>query len=375
MRFTYPVNLSLCLRDMGKFIKSNFSGECTVLAVFIVVQVSGCAPATKVTQADGLTITQETGTKHESIPEELRHLDLLNRVAWPIRANNAGLCKEHVKESYGLTLIKRETIPKNNRATWQKVFDSKGRVFVLNVVEGSPAWHSGLRRGDTILKDYENKGYRILQFRRIKDKREVMIKPLPICEYNIEYRDDDTLNAFTDGKNIYITKGLIQFVDNNTELATVIAHELAHNIEWNCQQRVGSYFPIIPTTVRTATNKRLLEIIKKIFEKVFIGAVTNEIQDRLFDIHSPNSNKYCESEADYIGLYLLARAGFNTADAVIFWKRLIGKKPKIIEYAKTHPTPEERVTRLVETHREIQQKLKIHSKTSLIPERKSYLRY
>ena len=375
VEFAYLVNLNLDLHDMGNLKKSNFSGAYTVFAILTTVQVAGCAPTTEVTQADGVAIAQETGTKHEAILEELSHLDLLNRVAWPIRAKNAELCKEHVKESYGLTLIKRETLPKNDRPAWQKVFNSKGRILVLNVVKGSPAWYAGLRRGDTILNDYENKGYRILEFRRTKHKREVMIKPFPICNFNIEYREEDTLNASTDGNNIYITKGLIQFVNNNTELATVIAHELAHNIEWNCIKRAGNYFPIIPATVRTATNKRLLGIIKNFIEQLLIGTVADEVRDRLFDIDNPSSNKNCESDADYIGLYLMARAGFNTNDAIIFWKRLTGEKPKIIEYAESHPTPAERVTRLVETHGEIQQKLKIQPRASLLPERKIYLRY
>ena len=119
----------------------------------------------------------------------------------------------------------------------------------------------------------------------------------------------------------------------------------------------------------------MLENIKEFIKQLFIGIAAKEVQDRLYDIDNPSSNQDCESEADYIGLYLMARAGFNTADAVIFWKRLTGEKPKIIEYAKTHPTPEERVTRLAETHGEIQQKLKIQPKATLLPERKLYLRY
>ena len=210
---------------------SNYSGACTVFAILTVVQVAGCAPTTKVTSGDRAAIAQETSTEHKVIMEELSDLDLLNRVAWPILAMNAELCQENVEESYGLTLADRETLSDHYRPVWQNMFDSMGTVFVLNVVEGSPAWYAGLRRGDTILKDNESNGYRILQYRRTKRKQKVTIKPLSICNYNIEYKNEDSLNAFTDGNNIYVTRGVIGFVNNNTELATVIAHELAHNID------------------------------------------------------------------------------------------------------------------------------------------------
>ena len=367
---------------MRKFT-NNYSVVCTVFAILTVVQAAGCAPTTKFTSGERAAIAEETITEHKVIIEELNNLDLLNRVAWPILAMNAGLCQENVEESYGLTLAIRETLPKHYRKVWQEMFDSKGMVFVLNVVEGSPAWNAGLRRGDTILKDNENNGYRTLQFRRTKRKQKVTIKPLSICNYNIEYKNEASLNAFTDGNNIYVTRGVIEFVDNNTELATVIAHELAHNIEWDCKNRGGNYLPIVSATLR---NKRLVEIIKKIIKQLFVGVVTKEVQDVLSDVDSEsgkieeilNSETYnqdCESEADYIGLYLMARADFDTVGAVNFWKRLTYEKTKIIDYAKTHPTPSERVTRILETHAEIQRKLKIQPRSTLLPERKSNLRY
>ena len=64
-----------------------------------------------------------------------------------------------------------------------------------------------------------------------------------------------------------------------------------------------------------------------------------------------------EREADYVGVYLLARAGRSTAKAPNFWRRMAQEDPHSIKFASTHPTSAERFVRLEQASHEIEQKL------------------
>ena len=64
-----------------------------------------------------------------------------------------------------------------------------------------------------------------------------------------------------------------------------------------------------------------------------------------------------EREADYVGVYLLARAGRPTAKAPNFWRRMAQEDPRSIKFASTHPTSAERFVRLEQASREIEQKV------------------
>ena len=50
-----------------------------------------------------------------------------------------------------------------------------------------------------------------------------------VCDYPVLLGDDDALNAYADGNNIIITRGMMRFLESDRELALVIGHELAHN--------------------------------------------------------------------------------------------------------------------------------------------------
>ena len=63
-----------------------------------------------------------------------------------------------------------------------------------------------------------------------------------------------------------------------------------------------------------------------------------------------------ESEADYVGMYYLNRAGYSDDNVEDFWRRLSTINPKSITHAKTHPTLPDRYLRIAATREEIRQK-------------------
>jgi predicted Zn-dependent protease len=65
-----------------------------------------------------------------------------------------------------------------------------------------------------------------------------------------------------------------------------------------------------------------------------------------------------ETEADYWGMYLLIRAGYDGARAIDFWKRYEAKTNKGILADGTHPGAKERVAFVENTLREIRERQK-----------------
>eukprot|EP01125_Pyxidicula_operculata_P001077 TRINITY_DN1095_c0_g1_i1.p2 TRINITY_DN1095_c0_g1~~TRINITY_DN1095_c0_g1_i1.p2 ORF type:complete len:135 (+),score=10.24 TRINITY_DN1095_c0_g1_i1:783-1187(+) len=68
-------------------------------------------------------------------------------------------------------------------------------------------------------------------------------------------------------------------------------------------------------------------------------------QKRLNTTHT----KTMENEADFIGLFLMARACYNPEYAVQFWERMYEYDPHVKEDRTTHPNHETRINNLKET--------------------------
>jgi hypothetical protein len=56
------------------------------------------------------------------------------------------------------------------------------------------------------------------------------IAPRPVCPSRVHLARSDQLNAYSDGRRVLLTTGLLARMSGDDELAFVIAHELAHNI-------------------------------------------------------------------------------------------------------------------------------------------------
>ena len=63
-----------------------------------------------------------------------------------------------------------------------------------------------------------------------------------------------------------------------------------------------------------------------------------------------------EREADYVSMYLLANAGFDTADRASLWRNLADELTYTMTGLTTHPHSPERYVLLTQTHEEIEAK-------------------
>ncbi len=157
-------------------------------------------------------------------------------------------------------------------------------------------------------------------------------------EWEFIVLESSTANAFClPGGKVAVYSGLFSFTANEAELACVVAHEIGHAIarhggermSWAQLQSLGAW--TLSTTMQNST-------INSIY-----GLGTN------LGVMLPFSRSN-ESEADAIGLTLMARAGYDPKASITFWQKFGAGQPssKIEQWMSTHPSGNTRIKDLQE---------------------------
>ena len=166
-----------------------------------------------------------------------------------------------------------------------------------------------------------------------------------VCAFDLVAARGDELNAWADGTNVTVTSGMLRFLADGDELAVVLAHEIAHNALRHVQaQQKDVSMGGQPSAVGDTTAAQGVDMSGDLAKT---GATVGST------VHSAD----VESEADYLGMYLLARARRPIAPMGSFWRRMTQENPVGMTYASAHPTTPERFVRLENMSREIQQKI------------------
>jgi predicted Zn-dependent protease len=177
------------------------------------------------------------------------------------------------------------------------------------------------------------------------------------CLFDINIPERGNLNAFADGKNIYITPSMVDFLGDDNELAVVLGHEYAHNI----MQHVGS---MQQNAMVGGIAGLLLDSLAK-----SQGMNTGNTFSKLgANVAAMQYSQDFEREADYVGLYIVAVAGYDIGKGPGIWRRMSIMYPENIYSAQTHPANAERFVAMNKTIKEIQNKQA--NKLPLIPENK-----
>ncbi len=156
-------------------------------------------------------------------------------------------------------------------------------------------------------------------------------------EFNL-FQADTVINAFCmPGGKIGVYSGLIPVAQDESGLAVVIGHEVAHALANHGGERMSQL--LLAQLGGIALSKAVKEQPEKTQELVLLayGVGAN------IGVILPYSRRH-ESEADRIGLILMARAGYDPREAIPFWERMNqqgGARPP--EFLSTHPAPERRM--------------------------------
>lgn len=162
-------------------------------------------------------------------------------------------------------------------------------------------------------------------------------------DYKWEYKliESEQVNAWCmPGGKIAFYTGILPIAANETGVAAIMGHEVAHALANHGQQRMSaSYIQqglAVAGNVALANDQQALGIFNQSY-----GVVSN-VAGML-----PFSRSH-ETEADKIGLYLMAVAGYNPDEASVLWERMKansgGEAPP--EFMSTHPSNDSRIENL-----------------------------
>jgi predicted Zn-dependent protease len=186
-----------------------------------------------------------------------------------------------------------------------------GRTAYAELLSEAPVLRSG--------RDFE-------QVQRVSRRiaEAVQIEPLQreinlhVADYPFEWEycviESPQVNAFClPGGKIGVFTGLLRIVQNDDQLAAVLAHEVAHAVAHHASERIA----------RAQTGYRGLFAL--------------------------SFNREQESEADHIGVFLMTFADYDPQNAVEFWKemeRVRSSRPQLPEIISDHPSDQRRISQL-----------------------------
>jgi len=153
--------------------------------------------------------------------------------------------------------------------------------------------------------------------------------------------DDETANAWVmPGGKAAVYTGILPFTQDETGLAVVLGHEVGHALANHGNERMSQ--ELLANMGGTALSVALSsqpQVTQELAMAAF-GAGAS------IGVLLPYS-RLQESEADHIGLILMARAGYDPREALPFWQRMNaspGSRPP--ELLSTHPAPETRIANI-----------------------------
>jgi predicted Zn-dependent protease len=160
----------------------------------------------------------------------------------------------------------------------------------------------------------------------------------------IKVVDSDDVNAIAlPGGFFYVNAGLILLADNEAELAGVLAHEIAHVAACH--------------VARENTRKQLMNLaaIPLVFVGGGIGYAVRDIVAMAVPISLLKFSRSFETEADFLGLEYVYKAGYDPHAFITFFERVQAmEKNKPGTLGKAFDTHPQTGGRLVKSQREIQ---------------------
>jgi predicted Zn-dependent protease len=163
-------------------------------------------------------------------------------------------------------------------------------------------------------------------------------------DYRWEYRLvlDDQVNAWCmPGGKIVVYTGILPVAGTEAGLATVMGHEVSHALLNHGQQRMSA---------------SMLQQLGAAGLGMLTGGQARESRDLAMTVYGAGSELFGilpfsrehESEADRVGLSLMAIAGYDPEEAIPFWERMSGGGGGVPEFLSTHPSHSTRIRDLRE---------------------------
>lgn len=308
------------------FGKSIFRGALTAGALLTLGACASVDP-TSLNQSE---LNEEASFQRQmALEETVTTRRRIEDVSFRLMTAAAAFCGDRRGAAYGFTVANRYSFGPDMSEAATTAFGLDASAKVFSVIKGSPAYEAGLTEGDVITRVNGNpikpgKGAAKAVSKAVEkaglgglnlniggaNPRHARLEPAVACDYSVEVLNSDQVNAYADGNKLRVTKGMLWFARDEADLAMVLSHELAHNVMGHA------------------------------------GTFSSMFYDK----------KSREADADYVGLYIMARGGFEIEKAGGFWRRMAVAFPGMIESSSSHPLLPARFVAIRKTTLEIRAK-------------------
>ena len=305
-------------------------------------------------------VTPEMAAAAETLTRMATLQDRLYKVAAPLLIDNAELCTRHARNLLGFTAKNRHTYPGSYNEAAHVVLGMGERLQVTNVLAGSGAAKAGLRQGDELVAAGDKplptgpnalsqagavfgpivtkQASLPLTIERRGQQRDVTVPVTRACAFGIELGNADNVNAYADGQRVMVTRGMMGFVQNDDELAYVVAHTMAHNMLGHAatQRNAATIGSVVDDLTRIAPDTSML----------ITGGGIKAMPASL------------DTAADRLAVYLLARADYRVEGVSAFWKRFAETYPATVLNGHTanHPALAQRTAAIDKAVAEVKAK-------------------
>lgn len=349
------------------------------LVIASVWLCAGCGPSAIV---PSLTLDEIAAERRRQEIAQLRdyfgQLHRLDTVAYRIVTANREFCKQWVIAQIGLFAARPASLPSKYRKFSAEALGLRWvRPTVISVADGGPAALAGIISKDELisfnnepvpvtatvrwinafLEDNLDRPFKVVLLRDDEYKT-FTINPVMGCAIPIKLDVTPVPNAFTDYKQIVIQSGFLRSLRADADLATIVGHELAH-------VNMGHY-------QKKTINGYIGQVGGLVVDGGFLmggiwtgGAFSNYLHNAGLMAFSVAF----EMEADYVGAYYAARAGYDIAGTEEVWRTVSLEAPSMIRTATTHPTSPVRYLQMKKVIDEIADKKR--RGVALLPELKT----
>lgn len=162
----------------------------------------------------------------------------------------------------------------------------------------------------------------------------------PDFKWEFKLVNNEAKNAFClPGGKVVVYTGILEVAKNDAQLATVMAHEVAHALARHGAERMSSAMvqqgiQVIGNVVLASTAPEYTNVFNQAYG---IGSQVGVMLPY---------GRLQENEADEIGIYLMAKAGYDINEALNFWKNMSKGKKQTNEFFSTHPSSSTRIANI-----------------------------
>ena len=306
------------------------------------------------------TPAQSTPAQDTALEALIARQARVYRIAAPLITKNAVIFRTQARPLLGFTAKNVHSYPSELAVSARKSLALDERLQVMQVLEGSGAQKAGMMRGDILqtIQDLpipegpqaENETAKLLApvLKNLTDIRVKALRrgqmvdlqiPLTLaCAFAIDIGNSPNVNAYGDGRRIMLTRGLLDTLSMDDDVAVIIARELAHNVLQHARQ-------VQQTSTVASVIDSLLALKPEPTNYAGSGGI-KPLPDKM------------DQEADRLAMFMLARAGYDPSNLSKLSQKLAEIAPikQSNSYSALHPWSEERRSQAQAALKDIRQK-------------------